>query len=266
MTKLCRIGEYPVIFKDKLSSLLSENDIILEYFDAADSTNARAKQAAPSLFECGSLSPRLYVAREQSAGRGRMGRHFFSQRDRGIFMSLLCFTRARLSDAVSITTAAAAFVAEAIEKYTGERMKIKWVNDIYNEKGKVSGILVETLSFADTSAIIIGIGINTGEESFPAEISSIASSIGDISGKEAELISDIAYSLMRHIEAPEGREYMDFYRSRFMLTGKNVSLYTAGEYIFGGTVLGVDESGGLILRRDGESEPTVIHSGEVTVR
>lgn len=235
--------------------------------DIVDSTNAYAKRTAVESAETGELSPTLIVAREQTAGRGRMGRCFLSRADRGIFMSLLYFTQGGLESAVSVTTATAAIVAEEIELVCGEPMRIKWVNDIYNRHGKVSGILAETLPVGkDTFAVIVGIGINIGEDDFPEELRSIASSIGDISGKEEVLISKISKRILSHATDPKNREYMKAYRARFMLEGETVDLLQNGERIGSGRVIGVDDDGGLLLIPDGEREAIVIRSGEVSVR
>lgn len=233
-------------------------------YDNIGSTNAEAKKYAAVT---DSRTPVLFLAREQSAGRGRLGRSFYSKLSGGIYMSLLYFTDSALSDAVSITTAAAVFTAEAIEASTGERMKIKWVNDIYNERGKVAGILTETVSVGRQTAVVVGIGINTGVEDFPAELCGIAASIGEVDESEREYIAlSIARSLLEHAKAPTRREYMTRYRERFMLGGKEVDLLRAGEVVAHGKVLGVTDDGGLIFCSDGEQESEIVHTGEVSVR
>lgn len=233
-------------------------------YDSIGSTNAEAKNYAA---RTDSRAPVLFLAKEQSAGRGRLGRSFYSKLSGGIYMSLLYFTDSALSDAVSVTTAAAVFTAEAIEVATGKEMKIKWVNDIYNGRGKVAGILTETLSVGDCTAVVVGIGINTGSESFPEELYGIAASIGEVdeSGRE-EIALSIAKSLLSHAENPTSREYMVGYRKRFMLDGAEVDLLRAGEIVARGRVVGVTDDGGLVFIKDGESEPEIIHTGEVSVR
>lgn len=236
-------------------------------FDIIDSTNTAAKRMAQDLAEEGAVAPCLLVAREQTAGRGRMGRSFLSRADRGIFMSLLYFVGGGLSDAVSVTTATAAIVAEEIERVCEKPMKIKWVNDIYNDRGKVAGILAETLPVGGGNfAVIVGIGINIGEDIFPDELKNIASSIGDIEGKEELLISEIAKRILLHASHPEGREYMAAYRRRFMLEGAEVNALQNGEIITSGKVVGVDDDGGLLLVPDGESGTVTVRSGEVSIR
>lgn len=233
-------------------------------FDIIGSTNAEAKKYA---IETNSRNPVLFLAKEQSSGRGRLGRSFYSKLSGGIYMSLLYFTDSALSDAVSVTTAAAVFASEAIERATGREMKIKWVNDIYNERGKVAGILTETVLVGEDTAVVVGIGINTGNDDFPEELRDIAASIGEVDEAEREEIAlSITKALLAHAENPTSREYMAGYRERFMLEGAEVDLLRAGEIVAHGKVLGVTEDGGLVFLKDGEKESEVIHTGEVSVR
>lgn len=246
---------------------LSDGKVDVAVFDVTDSTNAEAKRCANEYLASENVRPRLFIAREQTMGRGRMGREFLSRADSGIYMSLLYFTGKPLSDAVSVTTAAATVVALAIERVTGCGMKIKWVNDIYNDRGKVCGILAETLQTSDGNiAVVVGIGINTGDIDFPDELKNIASSIGDISGKEIELIAEIVKGLLTHADHPENRSYMDEYCKRFMLINEKVNLLQAGELVCSGTVKGVDDDGGLLFAPDGGDKIETIRSGEISVR
>lgn len=235
----------------------------IKMYDITDSTNLRAKEYAA---DCDGHVPVLFIAKEQSAGRGRLGRQFLSRANSGIYMSLLYFTDSHIADAVSITTAAAVFVAEGIESVTDKPMKIKWVNDVYSDMGKVSGILTESLRIGDKNAIIVGIGINTGNVDFPDELKGIAATVGNIEGRENELITYIIERLIDQSRKPQCRKYMNGYRERFMLAGQFVTLYKGGEAVGEGTVRGVTDDGGLVFLRDGEEEEEIIHSGEVTVR
>ena len=249
-----------------LEKLLTK-DVELHFFNVTDSTNTCAKKSVEEALRRGTRIPQLFVAREQTAGRGRMNRSFSSRQDSGIYMSLLYFTDKPLYDAVSITTAAAAIVATEIERVTGRDMKIKWVNDIYNDRGKVCGILVESVPISkDSVAIIVGIGINIGEENFPDELCGIAASIGDISGKEASLVAGITHGLLCHASKPEDRGYITEYRKRLMMVGERVNLLSCGEIIDEGTVLGVDDDGGLLFLPAGKDQAIVVRSGEISVR
>lgn len=235
-------------------------DIKVIEYECVGSTNVEAKEYAA---RAESFEPVLFIAREQSAGRGRLGRSFLSRKGRGIYMSLLYFTGDALCDAVSVTTRAAVVVARAIEEVAGNPMKIKWVNDIYNSRGKVAGILAQSLSVGVRHAVIVGIGINLGEDDFPSELASVASSIGHVSEEQRkEIIYLIAHGLLDRADV----DYMGEYRKRFMLEGERVELFSAGESLGCGTVLGVSDDGGLIFLRDGENSPEVIRTGEVSVR
>ena len=236
---------------------------LIEY-DSIGSTNAEAKEYAKRTSERVSV---LFVAREQSAGRGRLGRSFLSRRGQGIYMSLLYFTSEELSDAISVTSAAAVVVARAIEDIVGERMRIKWVNDIYNSRGKVAGILAEALSLGDVNAMVVGIGINIGEEDFPEELRGVASSIGVVSEEQrGKIIFDIADGILSHAESCTDKSFMDEYRARSLLDGETVELFSAGESLGICRVVGVDDDGGLVVLFEGESEVRVIRTGEVSVR
>ena len=236
---------------------------VIEY-DTIGSTNTEAKQYA---MQTDLRDPVLFIAKEQSAGRGRLGRSFLSRRGEGIFMSLLYFTDSAACDAIGITTAAAVIVAQEIEEATGNPTRIKWVNDIYNSCGKVAGILTEAVSLGDATAIVVGIGINVGDVDFPDELKGIAASIGEITTKARDnIIYSVAKRLLCYSKNHDSAVFMDEYRSRDMLKGEYVELFRAGESIGFGYVIGIDDSGGLEVLLDGEEKITVIRTGEVSAR
>lgn len=236
----------------------------VKIYDFLDSTNAEARRIA--LGEAWDRIPTVLLAYEQSAGRGRLGRSFRSRKNEGIFMTLLYYTDKPLYSAVSVTTAAAVFAAEAVESVMGGELKIKWVNDLYNDKGKVCGILTESVKVAEGYAIIVGIGINTGEIDFSGELEGIAASVGDVFGEESAIVGRLVDKLLRQANSPTSREYMNGYRKRFMLNGADVVLFSSGEEIDRGRIMGVDDDGGLIFMPSGESECKIVNSGEVTLR
>lgn len=240
---------------------LENENINIKIYDKIDSTNTEAKRyLKDSSGEC----PCLFIAREQSAGRGRIGRSFVSRKGRGIYMTLLYLVDKQPSSSVSITTAAAVATATAIEGVTDKPMQIKWVNDIYNERGKVAGILVEGHEVTLGNAVIVGIGINIGREDFPDEIKGIASSIGNIGRKSGKIIANVVDKLLSHLKNPDDKSYMADYRARFMLDGRKVALSMADGGEKRGRVVGVSDDGGLIVDSEGGRE--VINSGSVSVR
>ena len=110
-----------------------------KYFEELDSTNRYLKELAAKDARPGTV----IIANRQSAGRGRLGRKFFSPGEKGIYMSILLRPDIPLERAVLITSMAAVAVARAIERVSGIEAKIKWVNDIFLKGKKVCGILTE---------------------------------------------------------------------------------------------------------------------------
>ena len=139
-------------------------------YETISSTNAQAKKMILEGAREGVL-----LAEHQSAGRGRLGRSFFSEN--GIFMSVI-LTPDRFSfEPGFLTSAAAVAVCRAIEEQ-GFDVGIKWVNDIYFEGKKICGILSEAVSMgSETLAYVVGIGINVGNTEFPDDIKDIAASL-----------------------------------------------------------------------------------------
>ena len=126
-----------------------------------DSTNTEARRRILS----GESLPQAILAEEQTAGRGRMGRSFYSPAGTGIYLSL-CF-EASGSEILFLTTAAAVAVHRAIREVTGIVTDIKWVNDLYFRGRKVSGILAESFSVEEKRYVIRGVGVNLYTTEFP---------------------------------------------------------------------------------------------------
>lgn len=144
------------------------------YFDTIDSTNTKAQELA----EKGYPSGTLVVADKQESGKGRRGRSWVSPSGTGIFMTLMIKPDINPNNASMLTLVAALAVAKAITSVTGEEAMIKWPNDIVVNSKKVCGILTEmNAQFDYINHIVVGIGINVHNESFPEEISQMASSL-----------------------------------------------------------------------------------------
>ena len=121
------------------------------YYATVDSTNTEAKR----LLNAGYRGNFLVVADEQTAGRGRQGKQFYSPRGTGIYMTVVVHHGRRLQDAVSVTTAAGVAVCRAIEELTDKHPQIKWVNDVYIDDKKICGILTEAVVGMELSLIPI---------------------------------------------------------------------------------------------------------------
>jgi BirA family biotin operon repressor/biotin-[acetyl-CoA-carboxylase] ligase len=150
-------------------------------YDEIDSTNLEAKRFVAKK---SSATKQVFLAKRQTAGRGRLGRSFFSPEETGLYMSLLLQIDEKLLDTDLITPAAGVAVCRTIDFFYDEKGKkanpqIKWVNDIYLNKKKVCGILTEGIlnpKEGKISQVIIGIGVNLFEPKtgFPPEIENIA--------------------------------------------------------------------------------------------
>ena len=266
------------ISEDELRKYLParyRNNRILVY-DVTDSTNLRARQIAAGAGpdEGGSVHGSAVFALRQTAGRGRLGRSFFSPEE-GIYLSIVIKPDFDFSKSVLVTVAAASAVVGAIEKVCGKKAQIKWVNDVYLDGKKVCGILTEGITDLESGQIdylVIGIGINTTLRGFPAELKKTAGAVeGDYS--RPELAAEVITGILDYMEDLDEKAFMEIYRSRSMLIGKDVLVYK-GIYRkdpsqeLGGRparVLGIDDEGGLeVIYSDGSRE--TLRTGEVSVR
>ncbi|MDO4396216.1 MAG: biotin--[acetyl-CoA-carboxylase] ligase [Clostridia bacterium] len=138
--------------------------VTLNVLSEVDSTNVVAREKATA----GAPDGYTVVAGSQTKGRGRMGRAFYSPAGTGVYMSLVLRPKNfSPQNAVKLTTMAAVAVCRAIEKVSGEKAEIKWVNDVYVRGKKVCGILREAsfnLEDGSLEYAVLGIGINV----FPA--------------------------------------------------------------------------------------------------
>ncbi len=249
--------------KDRLQRLLGgEERPRLFVFDELDSTNQYAKELAKE----GDCSPALVVANAQSAGRGRMGRQFYSPAGSGAYFSLLYPIEGEVGEVLSITSAAAVAVMRAIRSLCGKQAEIKWVNDLYLNGKKICGILAQTLLSTDggTSFLVLGIGINWHPAVFPAELSSIAGTVGVTEPLREELIAAVYWELLPFLENREDRSWLSEYRAHSMVLGKRIA-WMQGETKHYGVAWDVDEAGGLSVLTD-EGDTVVLRTGEISIR
>ena len=164
------------------------------FFDTLDSTNNYAKTIAASGCEDGTV----IVAKNQTAGRGRLGRSWSSSGTDGIYFSVILKPDISIENVQIITLAAVVAVVEAIEATTGIAAGIKWPNDLVLDGKKVCGILTEMNSEMDKiNFVVLGIGINFSQkpEDFDDEISDRAISLEQcVTGT----------GLLTHLPAEEG--------------------------------------------------------------
>lgn len=253
--------------------------LLISVEEEVTSTNTVLKQVAVQ----GAPEGTVLLASRQTAGKGRLGRSFYSPEETGIYMSLLLRPKLKAKDSLLITTAAAVAVSEAIEKVTGVETGIKWVNDIYCRGRKVVGILTEGGLKAETDQLayaVLGIGINLWEPmgGFPEEISEIAGSVltesfqPDTIEKEklrCRLAAEVLNQFMRIYPQLTEKKFMNAYRKRSFLIGQEVSLIRADHRADMDLpmvrVINVGDDAQLIVELpDGTRQE--VSSGEVSVR
>ena len=238
------------------------------YFDTIDSTNTKAQELA----EKGYPSGTLVVADKQESGKGRRGRSWVSPSGTGIFMTLMIKPDINPNNASMLTLVAALAVAKAITSVTGEEAMIKWPNDIVVNSKKVCGILTEmNAQFDYINHIVVGIGINVHNESFPEEISQMASSLMIEAGGKRFHRAQIIAETMSYFEqyydtflktqdlSALVREYDELLVNR----NKSVRVLDPKEP-FDGKAMGITSKGELIV--DTWESRKLVSSGEVSVR
>lgn len=240
----------------------------LEVLPVAGSTNVLLKERAGA----GAKDGYVLLANSQTAGRGRLGRSFYSPGDTGVYMSLLLRPRGYSPDqAVRLTTMAAVAACEAIEEVAGKPAQIKWVNDVYMDRKKVSGILTEAaFSLEDNGLdyIVVGIGINAypPKEGFPPELTQIATTVfreRQNDGKN-RLASAFLNHFMGYYAAGNNMDYAEEYRARSLVIGKEIRVISpAGQRE--ALALDVDEECRLVVRYEDGSRET-LSSGEISIR
>ncbi len=236
----------------RIAALSGRSSDSVLVFPTIDSTNTALKRMARE----GAPEGLVLIADTQTAGRGRLGRSFFSPHGSGLYFSILL--RPETFDPGRLTTLAAVVTADAISSLFGLEVGIKWVNDLFFEGKKLCGILAEGVG---NGLAVLGIGVNLCRSAFPPELADIATSIEDITGKRPDR-DPLAATLIRGFdEAPRsGFDHMDEYRRRSILLCKHVFL-PDGEKVL---VQAIEDDGALVvLGNDGSSRR--IATGEVSI-
>lgn len=243
--------------------------IEIEVHDEIDSTNSEAER----LLANDKPAPFAIMARQQSSGRGRLGRVWHSPQNGNLYVSFAfrpLVSPARLS---TFTLWMGLNICEAINEFCGIRSNVKWPNDLQIDGKKVAGILTEARMDADqTRELVLGIGLNINAEDtdWPEELKAIATTIRTAAGTEQD-INRVAAALTDCVVDAYQQFLSDEHRATFKskwqtldaLRGKQVSLMQ-GEARISGKAAGIDSHGALIVvKKDG----TLYHAraGEVTL-
>ena len=248
---------------------LHADGLRLQVVPVISSTNTVLKRMA----EEGAEEGLCLIAEEQTAGKGRMGRSFYSPAGSGLYMSVLLQPMLKAADAVNITACAAVAVAEAIESLAAVQAQIKWVNDVYVEGRKVCGILTEASLDSGTAAVnylVVGIGINIRppEGGFPADLQKIAGSVfgeEEIPGLRCRLAAAVLDRLLGYYEHLQEKPWLEEYRKRSLVTGKEIRVLMPGKEPENGTAIGIGDDFSLLVQME-DGTLRRLNSGEVSIR
>ena len=250
-----------MLSKDIINSHFNTPDVELICLDSVDSTSTRARE----LVNSGNVSRLVIVADGQTGGRGRNGKSFCSQSGVGVYMSVVLHPDCDFGGAVGVTTAASVAVSRAVERVTGRKIQVKWVNDLYFENKKVCGILCEAVAKnGRVSSVIVGVGINLCESEFPEELADIAGTLGCDNSLREPLVAAVADELFNLRFGDIAEDILNEYREKSIVIDKTIDYFVNGIKNTA-VAVGVDGQGGLIVKKaDGTTD--ILRSGEITVR
>jgi len=212
----------------------------------------------------------VVLGEEQTAGRGRAGRGWHSERATGIYVTLLLRPKLAPVQAPLLTMMAGLSAHAAIQAQTGLTVDLKWPNDLLIGGKKVGGILTEMHAEpGQVRFVIVGIGLNVNQDKFPAELAARATSLRAASGRPQSRL-ELLVRLLREFE----RDYNDFLSegpAAVIERFAKVSSYAYGKRVrvsngrenFTGTTAGIGPEGLLLVKRDNGQVMTVI-AGDVT--
>jgi len=238
------------------------------YERRTDSTNRIARELALQ----GAPEGTLVVADEQTQGRGRMDRSWFSPPLQGIYASLILRPAIPPHEAPRMTLLSSVAVADALLAETRLDVRIKWPNDILVKGRKIAGILTEISTGMDAVEYMVvglGVNVNTPAEDFPREIRQQATSILVETGApfpRAALLRGLLAAYERHYDLFRTSGFgpvMQRWKTLTDMMGRRILVRTAGRQHVG-EVLDLDSEGFLILRDD-RGETVRIFSGDVTL-
>lgn len=239
-------------------------------YDTIDSTNLEAKRQASKGVKSG-----LFIAREQTLGKGRRGRQWVSSKDSGIYMSLLLRPNIEPRKASMLTLLAGLAVKKSIQEAYGLEARIKWPNDLVIGKRKVCGILTEMNAEIDyLNYVVIGIGINMTKQVFSEDIQEIATSLSN--ELQFEIHSDtyetfivtIAKYIVTYMKQLEIKGDLSFIKADYESACLNVSgelKIEARDETYTCQGLGINELGELLVEKT-DGTVKAVYSGEVSVR
>jgi len=213
----------------------------------------------------------IVVAEEQTAGRGRLGRSWYSEKAAGLYLSIVLRPTLPAVFAPLLTLACGLAAAEAVADVTHNATDVRWPNDVLLDGRKCAGLLLEMTAEPERiKYVIVGMGFNVNQASLPEEVSAEATSMRMTTGavyRRSDLLSALLRALDRWLAVlsrPEGRAEVvaGFERCSSFARGRRVRVEDNGQVIVG-TTEGLDPSGYLLVRRDGGSLAEPVYTGKL---
>lgn len=218
----------------------------------------------------------VLAAREQTAGRGRMGRGFYSPAGSGLYLSILLRPALAAAEAVQLTAAAAVAAARAAEtvRQTPGAVRIKWVNDLLLDGRKICGILTEAQLSLESGGLdyaVLGVGFNLTPPAggWPAELDGIAGSLFDgpaPPGARTALAAAFLAEFWPLYRALAARPFLAEYRERQAVLGRRVEVWQGAQPPRAAQALAIDDACRLVVRYEDDGTAAALPGGEVRVR
>jgi BirA family transcriptional regulator, biotin operon repressor / biotin---[acetyl-CoA-carboxylase] ligase len=239
----------------------------LEVFDQIPSTNTYLSKRALENAPLGSVC----LAEQQTAGKGRRGRHWVSPFGSNIYLSVLWRFQASPMAISGLSLAVGVAVIRALKSHYNAVFQLKWPNDIYCQGKKLGGILVEVSGESEgPCAAVIGLGLNIYlPETAATDITQEWTDLTKITGQQQHNRNALAGTLLNQLlpaiatfEDIGIAAYIDEWRRYDCLKDKTATLFV-GQHRYEGIVKGIDDNGLLLLTRpDGSTQ--AFASGEVS--
>jgi len=259
---------YPAEVTDGLNTRLVGRQVV-HYYTSLTSTTTVAKELAAG----GCPEGTIVLAEEQTGGRGRLGRGWFSPRGQGIWMSLVLRPMVSPLEVSQLTLVTAVALAGALRQFTSLPVGIKWPNDLLINGKKICGILTEMAGDMDRVkhvTVSMGLNVNIGAGDFPAPIADLATSLRLEAGSSFPRVA-ILKAMLKELE----RQYLAWldygfgplleqWREMCISLNCPVTVHTLKES-WEGWAEDVNESGALLVRTSG-GDLRCLNAGEVSLR
>ena len=247
------------------SPLRSAGALQILRFDSIDSTNLEAMRQA----RAGAREGLCIVAREQTAGRGRLDRSWQSPKDAGLYFSIVLRPELKMNSWPLLTLMTALAVTDALMKACGLRVDIKWPNDLCVKDRKLGGILAETIETEKGPAAIVGIGINLLSHGLNDTIRDTSTSVESETATEPD-VESVLKALLQAIseryevlQSPKGEEHTirEWCANSSFAFDRQVRVSMDGDS-FAGVTRGLESDGALRVETD-RGKIRIVRAGDV---